>query len=51
MQCLSLMFIILTMSLGGMLMSDLVSNMWAYSETSAPVSALTDSLISLMGWD
>ena len=51
MQCLSLMFIILTLSLGGMLMTDLVRNMWAYSEISAPVSALTDSLIGLMGWD
>ncbi|WP_182866322.1 helix-turn-helix domain-containing protein [Stieleria mannarensis] len=51
MQCLSLMFIILTLSLGGMLMSDLVRNMWAYNEISAPVSALTDSLIGLMGWD
>jgi excisionase family DNA binding protein len=51
MQCLSLMFIILIMALGGMLMTDLVRNMWAYSETSAPVSGLTDSLIGLMGWD
>ena len=51
MQCLSLMFIILTLALGGMLMTDLVRNMWAYNELSAPVSTLTDSLISLMGWD
>ncbi|KAA5544468.1 helix-turn-helix domain-containing protein [Roseiconus nitratireducens] len=51
MQCLSLMFIILTLSLGGMLMTDLVRNMWSYSEMSAPVSSLTDSLIGLMGWD
>ena len=51
MQCLSLMFIILTLSLGGMLMSDLVRNMWTYNDISSPVSALTDSLISLMGWD
>jgi excisionase family DNA binding protein len=50
MQCLSLMFIILTLSLGGMLMTDLVRNMWAYNPTSAPVSTLTDSLIGLMGW-
>ncbi|MCO8120181.1 helix-turn-helix domain-containing protein [Stieleria sp. TO1_6] len=50
MQCLSLMFIILVLSLGGMLMTDLVRNMWAYNETSAPVSSLTDSLIGLMGW-
>ena len=50
-QCLSLLFIILVLSLGGMLMTDLVRNMWAYEDTSAPVSALTDSLISLMGMD
>ncbi|MCC9599702.1 helix-turn-helix domain-containing protein [Stieleria sp. JC731] len=50
-QCLSLMFIILVLSLGGMLMTDLVRNMWAYSETSAPVSGLTDSLISMAGLD
>ena len=30
-------------------MTDLVRNMWAYSETSAPVSSLTDSLIGLAG--
>lgn len=51
MQCLSLMFIILTLSLGGMLMTDLVRNMWTYNDISAPVSALTDSLIGIMGWD
>jgi hypothetical protein len=34
-----------------MLMTDLVRNMWAYSEASAPVSSLTDALISLMGWN
>ncbi|PAY20228.1 DNA-binding protein [Rhodopirellula sp. SM50] len=50
-QCLSLMFIILTLSLGGMLMTDLVRNMWTYNDISSPVSALTDSLIGLMGWD
>lgn len=50
-QCLALMFILLTLSLGGMLMTDLVRNMWAYSEGSAPVSSLTDALIGLMGWD
>lgn len=51
MQCLSLLFIVLTLSLGGMLMTDLVRNMWTYNDISSPVSALTDSLISLMGWD
>lgn len=49
-QCVTLMMILMVMSLGGMLMTDLVRNMWAYSETSAPVSALTDSLIAVMGW-
>ncbi len=49
MQCLSLLFIILTLSLCGMLMTDLVRNMWAYNETAAPVSSLTDALISWMG--
>lgn len=51
MQCLSLLFIILTLSLCGMLMTDLVRNMWAYNETAAPVSSLTDALISWMGLD
>lgn len=49
-QCITLMLILCIMSLGGMLMTDLVRNMWAYSETSAPVSAMTDSLIAVMGW-
>ncbi|MEM0925835.1 MAG: DNA-binding protein, partial [Planctomycetota bacterium] len=44
-QCLTLLCIVLMLSLCGMLMSDLVRNMWAYSETAAPVSSLTDSLI------
>ena len=50
-QCVGLMMILLIMSLSGMLMTDLVRNMWAYSEASAPVSSLTDALISLMGWN
>jgi len=48
-QCVALVMIIAIMSLGGMLMTDLLRNMWTYSEPSAPVSSLTDSLISLMG--
>lgn len=48
-QTLGMLMILIVMSLGGMLMTDLVRNMWAYSETSAPVSALTDALIGLMG--
>jgi len=49
-QVVSLLMIIVVLSVGGMLMTDLVRNMWAYSETSAPVSSLTDMLISAMGW-
>ncbi|TWU38779.1 Helix-turn-helix domain protein [Novipirellula aureliae] len=48
-QCVALVMIIAIMSLGGMLMTDLLRNMWTYTEPSAPVSSLTDSLISLMG--
>ncbi len=50
-QCVTLMLILAVMAIGGMLVTDLVRNMWAYSEPSAPVSSLTDSLIGLMGWD
>ncbi len=49
-QCVTLMLILCVLSLGGMLMTDLVRNMWTYSEPSTPVSALTDSLIGVMGW-
>jgi excisionase family DNA binding protein len=49
-QCVTLMLILCVLSLGGMLMTDLVRNMWTYSEPAAPVSSLTDSLIGLMGW-
>ncbi|TWT76810.1 Helix-turn-helix domain protein [Planctomycetes bacterium CA13] len=50
-QCVTLVMIIAIMSLGGMLMTDLLRNMWTYNEASAPVSSLTDSLISLIGLD
>ena len=49
-QCISLMLVLCVMSLGGMLMTDLVRNMWAYEPLAAPVSSLTDSLIAVMGW-
>ncbi len=49
-QCAALMLILCVLSLGGMLLTDLVRNMWTYSEPSAPVSSLTDSLIAVMGW-
>lgn len=47
MQCVSLVLILCVLSVGGMLMTDLIQNMWSYSETAAPVSSITDSLI---GW-
>lgn len=43
--------ILLLMCLGGMLMTDLMRNMWAYHEPAAPVSSLTDALISMFGLD
>jgi len=46
-QVVGLVCIVLVMSLGGMLMSDLVRNMWTYSEPAAPVSGLTDWLIEI----
>ena len=47
-QCVALMLILCVLSVGGMLMTDLVRNMWTYSEVSSPVSTLTDSLIGLI---
>lgn len=49
-QTIGLMLILLVMTLGGMLMTDLVRNMWSYAEPSAPVSSLTDWLIGVAGW-
>ncbi len=50
MQCIALLCIIGVMSLGGMLMTDLLRNMWTYSEPSSPVSSLTNALIEVAGW-
>lgn len=50
MQCISLLMIIGVLSLGGMLMTDLLRNMWTYTEPSSPVSSLTDALIDVAGW-
>ena len=50
MQCVSLVLILGVLSVGGMLMTDLIQNMWSYSETAAPVSSITDSLVSWMGF-
>ncbi|EMI45967.1 helix-turn-helix domain-containing protein [Rhodopirellula sp. SWK7] len=49
-QTVGLMLILMVMSLGGMLMTDLVRNMWSYTEPAAPVSSLTDMLIDVAGW-
>tara|TARA_R110002049_G_scaffold2750_8_gene22282 strand:+ start:233944 stop:235587 length:1644 start_codon:yes stop_codon:yes gene_type:complete len=49
-QCVSLALIMGVMGLCGMLMTDLVRNMWTYTEPAAPVSSLTGFLIDLMGW-
>ncbi|MFK8112950.1 MAG: helix-turn-helix domain-containing protein [Rubripirellula sp.] len=49
-QTIGLMLILIVMSLGGMLMTDLVRNMWSYTEPAAPVSSLTDALIEVAGW-
>lgn len=46
-QVVGLVCIVMVMSLGGMLMSDLVRNIWTYSEPAAPVSGLTDWLIEI----
>lgn len=45
----SLLGILLVMSLGGMLMTDLMRNLWSYNEMSSPVSSLTDALIGMFG--
>ena len=49
MQCVTLVMVLAVLSIGGMLMTDLVQNMWAYSPTDAPVSSLTDTLIDTLG--
>ena len=49
MQCVTLVMVLAVLSIGGMLMTDLVQNMWAYSPTDAPVSSLPDTLINTLG--
>lgn len=46
-QVIGLVCVVMVMSLGGMLMSDLVRNLWTYSEPAAPVSGLTNWLIDI----
>ena len=46
-----LLVTLMIMSIGGMLMTDLMRNMWAYTDTATPVSSLTDALVSLANLD
>lgn len=48
-QTVSLMLILVVFSIGGILMTDLVRNMWTFTEPSAPVSSLTNWLIDSVG--
>ncbi len=48
-QVIGLAMLVCVMALPGMLMTDLVRNMWAYTEPAAPVSSLTNALIELIG--
>lgn len=50
-QVVGLVCVVLVMGIGGMLMSDLVRNIWTYSEPAAPVSGLTDWLIDISPFD
>lgn len=43
-----LALVMLLMSLNGILMTDLVRNVWTYTEPSAPVSGLTDMFLDLL---
>ena len=49
-QNLGLLCILAAMTLCGMLMTDLVRNMWTYTESSAPVSSITSALLEMVGW-
>jgi len=50
-QVASLVLTLMVMVVGGMLMTDLMRNMWAYTDTAAPVSSITDALVSLANLD
>lgn len=50
-QVIGLVCIVTVLGIGGMLMSDLVRNIWTYSEPAAPVSGLTDWLIDISPFD
>ncbi|MDA7904817.1 helix-turn-helix domain-containing protein [Rhodopirellula sp.] len=47
MQCITLCMVLAVLGVGGILVTDLMQNMWSYSDTAAPVSSITDSLV---GW-
>ncbi len=46
-QVSTLLITVLIMCVGGMLMTDLMRNMWAYTPIEAPVSSMTEALIDL----
>lgn len=48
-QTVSLLLVLVVLSLSGILMTDLVRNMWTFTEPSAPVSSLTNWLIDSVG--
>ncbi len=50
-QVVGLVCVVLVMGISGMLMSDLVRNIWTYAEPAAPVSGLTDMLIEISPFD
>ncbi|QDS86068.1 Helix-turn-helix domain protein [Rosistilla ulvae] len=41
--------ILVMMSVGGMMTTDLVRNLWTYSETTSPISSLTETILSALG--
>lgn len=50
-QVVGLVCVVMVLGISGMLMSDLVRNIWTYSEPAAPVSGLTDWLIEISPFD
>lgn len=50
-QVISLASIMLLLCICGMVMTDLMGNLWAYEEPAAPVSSLTNALISMFGFE
>lgn len=50
-QVVGLVCVVLVMGISGMLMSDLVRNIWTYAEPAAPVSGITEMLIEISPFD